>query len=152
MKHFHVLSRVRTAQVYTNPSGKAICAHRFYPSGAQTSWFFVDVPLGENSHRTAHPLINPISTSRLLPVIFRKALCLALSGGVFAITAASHAQSSTNVSPDQGSLQSAIGRVPEGGVIELRAGTYDAPAGGSTIFPDLNAGGTGVGVVDVYVF
>jgi hypothetical protein len=83
--------------------------------------------------------------------MFRKALCLALRGDVFAITAASHAQSITNISPNQGSFQSAIGSVPEGGVIELGAGTYDAPAGGWTIFPDLNAEGTGVGVVDVYV-
>ena len=84
--------------------------------------------------------------------MFRKALCLALSGGVFAITAASHAQSITNISPNQGSLQSAIGSVPEGGVIELAVVIYDAPTGGWTISPDLNAGGTGVGVVDVYVF
>jgi hypothetical protein len=81
-----------------------------------------------------------MSTSCLLPVLFRKVLCLALSGGVFAITAASHAQSIINISPTQGSLQSAIGSVPEGGVIELAAGTYNAPAGGWTIFPDLNGG------------
>jgi hypothetical protein len=70
----------------------------------------------------ARPSINPISTSCLLPVMFRKALCLALSGDVFAITAASHAQSITNISPNQGSFQSAIGSVPEGGVIELGRG------------------------------
>jgi len=84
-----------------------------------------------------------MSTSCLLPVIFRKALCLALTGGVFAITAASHAQSIINISPTLGSLQSAIDSIPEGGVIELAAGTYDAPAGGWTIFPDGNGGTKG---------
>jgi hypothetical protein len=36
------------------------------------------------------------------------------------------------------SLQTALDTVPEGGVVELAAGTYSAPAGGWTIFPDLN--------------
>ena len=33
-----------------------------------------------------------------------------------------------------------MGSVADGGVIELAAGTYNAPAGGWTIFPDLNGG------------
>ena len=72
--------------------------------------------------------------------MFRKALWLALSGSVFALTAASYGQSIINISPTQGSLQGAIDSVPEGGVIELAAGTYDAPTGGWTIFPDGNGG------------
>ena len=58
----------------------------------------------------------------------------------------------TNISPNQGSLQSATGSILKGGVIEPAARTYDAPAGDWTILPDLNDGGTGVAVVDVYVF
>jgi hypothetical protein len=40
-------------------------------------------------------------------------------------------------------LQSALDTVPEGGIIELAAGTYSAPAGGWTIYPDLNGGTRG---------
>ena len=36
------------------------------------------------------------------------------------------------------SLQQALDTVAEGGIVELAAGTYSAPAGGWTIFPDLN--------------
>src|SRR5438046_5589530 len=35
-------------------------------------------------------------------------------------------------------LQSALDGVPDGGIIELAAGTYSAPAGGWTIYPDLS--------------
>jgi hypothetical protein len=66
-----------------------------------------------------------------------------LSGGTLAISAALHAQSIINITPTQGSLQSAIDTIPDGGVIELAAGTYDAPPGGWTIFPDLNGGTKG---------
>ena len=41
------------------------------------------------------------------------------------------------------SLQSALNTVPDGGVIEIAAGTYSAPGGGWTIFPDLNGGTRG---------
>jgi hypothetical protein len=37
-------------------------------------------------------------------------------------------------------LQSALDGVVDGGIIELAAGTYSAPAGGWTIYPDLNGG------------
>ena len=37
-------------------------------------------------------------------------------------------------------LQQALDQVPEGGIIELAAGTYAAPSDGFTIFPDLNGG------------
>lgn len=109
----------------------------------KTSCFEIDGQRVKESPFTPRPSISPMSTSCLLPEMFRKALCLALSGGVFAITAALHAQSIINISPTQGSLQSAIGSVPEGGIIELAAGTYDAPAGGWTIFPDLDGGTKG---------
>jgi hypothetical protein len=35
-------------------------------------------------------------------------------------------------------LQPALDQVPEGGIIELAAGSYAAPSGGWTIYPDLN--------------
>src|SRR5437763_3246799 len=44
---------------------------------------------------------------------------------------------------DSASLQSALNTVPEGGVVELAGGTYSAPAGGWTIYPDLNGGTRG---------
>ncbi|MEY2494048.1 MAG: hypothetical protein QOJ45_540 [Verrucomicrobiota bacterium] len=40
-------------------------------------------------------------------------------------------------------LQQALDTVPEGGVIELAAGTYAAPPGGFTIYPDLSGGSRG---------
>jgi hypothetical protein len=75
--------------------------------------------------------------------LFRKALFLALGTSVFSITSASRAQSIIHISPSQGSLQGAMDSVPEGGIIELAAGNYDAPAGGWTIFPDLSGGTKG---------
>jgi predicted outer membrane repeat protein len=39
-----------------------------------------------------------------------------------------------------GALQQALDGVPDGGIVELAAGTYSAPAGGWTIYPDLNGG------------
>lgn len=51
---------------------------------------------------------------------------------------AASAQTILRFSPSQGSLQVALDAVPDGGTIELAAGTYDAPPGGFTIFPDLN--------------
>ncbi|MFN2621453.1 MAG: hypothetical protein ABR611_01295 [Chthoniobacterales bacterium] len=42
-----------------------------------------------------------------------------------------------------GALQQALDQVPEGGIIELAAGTYAAPPGGWTIFPDLSGGSRG---------
>ena len=80
----------------------------------------------------------PISS--LLPVVFRKAVYVALSANVFALVAMCQAQSIINLTPNQGSLQDAMGAVADGGVIELAAGTYNAPAGGWTIFPDLSGG------------
>src|SRR5688572_18136580 len=39
---------------------------------------------------------------------------------------------------NSGALQNALDTVPEGGIVELTAGTYSAPAGGWTIFPALD--------------
>ena len=40
-------------------------------------------------------------------------------------------------------LQHALNEVPEGGIVELAAGTYAAPSDGFTIFPDLQGGTRG---------
>jgi hypothetical protein len=51
------------------------------------------------------------------------------------------AQTVIHVPADQPSLQVALDTVPDGGVVELAAGTYSAPGpGGFTIFPALNGG------------
>lgn len=42
-----------------------------------------------------------------------------------------------------GALQAALDGVPDGGIVELAAGTYSAPAGGWTIYPDLSGGTRG---------
>jgi hypothetical protein len=78
-----------------------------------------------------------------LPFTLRKQLYLGLSIGVLMMAAASRAQTIIHLSPNQGTLQNALDTVPEGGVIELAAGTYDAPPGGWTIFPGLNGGTKG---------
>jgi hypothetical protein len=71
--------------------------------------------------------------------MFRKTVYVVLSANVFAFAALSQAQSIINLTPGQ-SLQDAMGSVADGGVIELADGTYNAPAGGWTIFPDLSGG------------
>ena len=40
-------------------------------------------------------------------------------------------------------LQQALDEVPDGGIVELAAGTYSAPAGGWTIFPASDGGTRG---------
>ena len=51
------------------------------------------------------------------------------------------AQTVINVSPGD-SLQNALNSVPEGGIVQLSAGTYSAPAGGFTVFPRFPDGST----------
>ncbi|MEY2489557.1 MAG: hypothetical protein QOC70_1499, partial [Verrucomicrobiota bacterium] len=87
------------------------------------------------------PVHKSMATSISLPAILRKWFCLALSIGVILAAGALSAQTIIHISPGQGSLQSALDSVPEGGIIELATGNYNAPAGGWEIFPDL-AGGT----------
>jgi hypothetical protein len=58
------------------------------------------------------------------------------------LAAANSAAQVVSVS-DSASLQTALNTVPEGGVVELAGGTYSAPAGGWTIYPDHNGGTRG---------
>jgi hypothetical protein len=70
-----------------------------------------------------------------MPSILRlPAILLAIS--VFLFVAPVHAQQIVPVN-NAASLQQALDTVPEGGIVELAAGTYSAPPGGWTIFPDL---------------
>src|SRR4051794_20965887 len=50
------------------------------------------------------------------------------------------APAETIIVSSAGALQQALDSVSDGGVIELAAGTYSAPTGGWTIFPDLSGG------------
>jgi hypothetical protein len=79
----------------------------------------------------------PIQSMFAVP--FRKAACVALCASFLVLAASSHAQSSINLTAAQ-SLQDALDNVADGGVIELAAGTYAAPAGGWHIYPDLSGG------------
>jgi hypothetical protein len=81
--------------------------------------------------------------SSILPARFRKIFYVVLSVSVLAIAGTSQAQSIIHISPGQGSLQDALNNVAEGGIIELASGTYNAPPGGWTIFPDLSGGTKG---------
>ncbi|PYJ09852.1 MAG: hypothetical protein DMF06_08520 [Verrucomicrobia bacterium] len=72
----------------------------------------------------------------------RRCFQLAVSIGIFAVAISSQAQTIIHVGPG-GSLQDALAAVPEGGVIELAAGTYYAPSGGWTIFPAVGGGTKG---------
>jgi hypothetical protein len=72
------------------------------------------------------------------PLYFHAALAAAL------ITLASSAKGQQIVPvTSAGALQQAFDQVPEGGVIELAAGTYAAPPGGWTISPDSSGGSRG---------
>ncbi|MEY2564168.1 MAG: hypothetical protein QOH88_2361 [Verrucomicrobiota bacterium] len=48
------------------------------------------------------------------------------------------AGATVNVPADTASIQNALNIVPDGGTIEIAGGTYNAPNGGFTIYPDLN--------------
>src|ERR1700704_3432980 len=71
------------------------------------------------------------------------ALFALLIGSAFAASSAFGAATIVRVPADQASLQVALNTVPEGGIIEIAAGTYNAPSGGFTIYPDLNGGTRG---------
>ncbi len=64
----------------------------------------------------------------------RTTVYIALLFCAIAMGRVSYAQTIINVRPDQGSVQDAINSVPDGGIIEFAAGTYNAPAGGFTIY------------------
>jgi hypothetical protein len=64
----------------------------------------------------------------------RTAISLSLTLSVFVAGRVSFAQTIIGVSPGQGSPQEAINSIPDGGIIEFAAGTYNAPPGGFTIY------------------
>lgn len=68
-----------------------------------------------------------------------KLFCLTLLTAGSLITTRAGAQQILPVS-SAANLQQALDNVPDGGVVELAAGNYNAPAGGWTVFPDLNGG------------
>src|SRR6202521_1735565 len=73
----------------------------------------------------------------------RNAFCAILIGSALAVSNAFGAATIVRVPADQASLQVALDTVPEGGIIEIAAGTYNAPSGGFTIYPDLSGGTRG---------
>ena len=72
----------------------------------------------------------------------RNAFCALLIGSAFAVSNVSGATPVVQVA-DAAALQNALNTVPEGGIIEIAAGTYNAPSGGFTIYPDLSGGTRG---------
>src|SRR5947209_3526722 len=64
---------------------------------------------------------------------FRFSALLAAVVGAFLAAPQLDAQQLVQVPGDQPGLQQAIAAVADGGVIEMAAGTYDAPTGGFTI-------------------
>jgi len=74
--------------------------------------------------------------NKILPKNFQIAFiaCLLAAPGAFGATV-------LHVPADQPSIQVALDTVPDGGIIEIAAGTYSAPGpGGFTIYPDLSGG------------
>ena len=59
---------------------------------------------------------------------------------IFEASSAVGAGTVVRVPADQPSLQVALNTVPDGGVVEIAAGTYAAPSGGFTIYPDQSGG------------
>jgi hypothetical protein len=68
-----------------------------------------------------------------------KISCLAVCAGASLVAFPAYGQQVVTVS-SAGALQQALDQVPDGGIIELAAGTYSAPNGGWTIYPDLSGG------------
>lgn len=73
---------------------------------------------------------------------FPKPFLTLLGLGAFLIPLHAHGQQIVPVN-SASALQQALNTVPDGGIVELAAGTYSAPAGGWTIYPDLNGGTRG---------
>ena len=59
---------------------------------------------------------------------------------IFEASSAVGAGTVVRVPADQPSLQVALNTVPDGSVVEIAAGTYAAPSGGFTIYPDQSGG------------
>lgn len=70
---------------------------------------------------------------------FSKFFLVMFAQGVCLISLHAHAQQVVPVN-SAAALQQALDAVADGGIVELAAGTYAAPAGGWTIYPDLNGG------------
>ena len=68
--------------------------------------------------------------------------CAALAAAIAILASTAKGQQIVPVN-NAGALQQALDQVPEGGIIELAAGTYSAPPGGWTIYPDLSGGTRG---------
>src|SRR2546428_341324 len=79
-------------------------------------------------------ILSPFTTPN------RNAFCALLIGSAFTVSSAFGAPTIVRVPADQASLQVALDTVPDGGIIEIAAGTYNAPSGGFTIYPDLSGG------------
>src|SRR2546423_1008239 len=71
-----------------------------------------------------------------------KLLLTVVALGAFVIPRQANGQQVLHVN-SASALQPALDGVVDGGIIELAAGTYAAPAGGWTIYPDLNGGSRG---------
>jgi hypothetical protein len=86
------------------------------------------------------PILSPF-TAPNRNVVY--ALFALLIGSAFTVSSAFGAATIVHVPADQASLQVALDMVPDGGIIEIAAGTYNAPSGGFTIYPDLSGGTRG---------
>ena len=82
---------------------------------------------------SALPAGNAFRRAERTPPLKRRFLA-ALFALSTALPLAAHAQQMVRVPADQPDLQSAIATVSDGGVIEIAAGTYVAPAGGFTLY------------------
>jgi hypothetical protein len=78
---------------------------------------------------------NPVSSRSSIARYF----CVVIAAAGISLPLQVNGQQVIHVS-SASALQPALDGVPEGGIIELAAGTYAAPSGGFTIFPDLGGG------------
>ena len=98
--------------------------------------FLMPYHFASRSSLNALPACNAFRrdlVSERIPSLKRRFLAALFAISV-ALPFASHAQQMVRVPADQPSLQSAITAVSDGGVIEIAAGTYLAPAGGFTLY------------------
>jgi predicted outer membrane repeat protein len=94
-------------------------------------------------HQRAIRLLQRPSRSSLKPMRPRFSFVASLYIASFVLlcvtgSATMQAEPIIHFAVGDGSLQSALDTVPDGGTIELAAGTYNAPAGGFNIFPGMN--------------
>jgi len=72
------------------------------------------------------------------PTISRNISCAVLIGCALVASSAWGAGVVVHVPADTPSIQQALDTVPDGGIIEIAAGTYASPTGGFTVFPGLD--------------